>query len=447
MKISDLIKMGLRNLLRRKARTALTVVGVVIGTISILVMFSISIGMNTSFTKQMNDMGSLTSITISKFAPIKDDSGNYIDSKEQVIDDNLLKLINEIEHVKTATPIISADMSVRIGSKIMGYAPVQALDYEALMNLDLPKTTFGELPIDENSEVIIMGSGIPKNYFYNMRNGATYEYNPQKDKLVGTINLYQYQLKDDSKSAEFFIKDKVAILEQNSQFDYQCYMSIKAYKKWYEKAVQYLKTSDKKKAMKDLNEYQQIQVVVDTVDNVDKVESTINDMGYKTESLNQTRKPLQKTSKMLQTVLGGVGIVAMVVSAVSIANTMVMSIYERTKEIGVMKVLGCCISDIKKLFLFEAGMIGFIGSIIGLIFGFIASYCINKFGKPLFEALMKSTTVSYEPTTVTTQFSIIPFWLPFLAIGIGIFVGVLSGYFPARRATKISAIEAMKTEG
>jgi ABC-type antimicrobial peptide transport system permease subunit len=447
MKISDLIKMGLRNLLRRKARTALTVVGVVIGTISILVMFSISIGMNTSFKKQIMELGSITTISISKYAPIKDESGNYVDSKEQVIDDNLLNTLKQIEHVKTATPIISADMSLKIGSKIMGYAPIMAMDYEALMGLGLPKTTFGELPADENSDVIIMGSSIPKFYFYNMRNGASYEYKPEKDKLIGNINLYQYQMKEEGKVAEFPIKDNVAILDQNSQFDYQCYMSISAYKKWYEQAIQYLKTSDKKKAMKDLKEYQQIQLTVDNVDNVSKVEKAIKDMGYQTESLNQVMEPLQKTSKMLQMVLGGVGGVAMLVSAISIANTMVMSIYERTKEIGVMKVLGCYITDIKKLFLFEAGIIGFIGGVVGIMFGYIASFCINKYGGPLFKALMKSTSVSYETTSLTTQFSIIPFWLPFMAIGIGIFVGVLSGYFPARRATKISAIEAMKTEG
>jgi ABC-type transport system, involved in lipoprotein release, permease component len=154
-------------------------------------------------------------------------------------------------------------------------------------------------------------------------------------------------------------------------------------------------------------------------------------------------KPMEQTSNMLQMVLGGVGAVAMLVSAISIANTMVMSIYERTREIGVMKVLGCVIIDIKKLFLFEAGMIGLMGGILGIIISYIVSFCINKFGGPLFQALVSSTNLTGE---TTTKYSVIPLWLPILAAAFAMTVGIISGYYPAKRATKISAIEAMKSE-
>ena len=260
------------------------------------------------------------------------------------------------------------------------------------------------------------------------------------------MEMYQYELKDPTKKAEFYLGTNIAILQQNSQYDYQCFMSLDTFKKWYMEAIDYLKPSDKKKAIKALKEYETIQLNVDNVKNVSKVEQKIKEMGYQTESLNSYLAPLEQTSNMMQMVLGGVGAVAMLVSAISIANTMIMSIYERTKEIGVMKVLGCCITDIKKLFLFEAGMIGLIGGIIGIVLSYIASFCINKYGGPLFEALMKSTSVMYD-NSVSTSFSIIPIWLPFLAAGFAIAVGVISGYYPAKRATKISAIEAMKTEG
>ena len=134
----------------------------------------------------------------------------------------------------------------------------------------------------------------------------------------------------------------------------------------------------------------------------------------------------------------------MVVSAISIANTMVMSIYERTKEIGIMKVLGCIVTDIRKLFLLEAAIIGLFGGCIGIALGYISSWIINKFGAPVFGALM-SGNYMYDMTN--TKFSIIPIYLPFVALAISVAVGLGSGYFPARRATKISAIEAMKTEG
>ena len=154
-------------------------------------------------------------------------------------------------------------------------------------------------------------------------------------------------------------------------------------------------------------------------------------------------EPMQETANMLQMVLGAIGGVAMLVSAINIANTMIMAIYERTKEIGIMKVLGCQVRDVKKLFLFEAGMIGLMGGLVGILVSYVASWAINKFGQPLFESLMSGMMGA----GTESKFSQIPFWLPFLAAGFSIVVGVISGYFPAKRATKISAIEAMKTEG
>ncbi|WP_455718477.1 ABC transporter permease [Anaerosporobacter sp.] len=447
MKISDLIKMGLRNLSRRKARTALTVVGVVIGTISIVVMISIGIGMNTGFKSQVMELGSLTTITISKYAPIKDDEGNYVDSKEQIINEDLLNSVKQIKHVKTASPVFYADVTLKIGKGVEGYAYCAVMDLDAMKEFGLPDVQYGELPSEDNPDTLIMGSEVPKNYFYSTKgnNGSPYQFEPSKDKLLAYLNFYQYAFKDDTKRPEFYLGNNVAVLQQNSQYDYMCFMTLDTYKRWYMESIDYLKASDKKKAIKALKEYESIQLNVDNVKNVSKVEKKIKELGYQTESLNSYLEPLEQTSNMMQMVLGGVGAVAMLVSAISIANTMIMSIYERTKEIGVMKVLGCCITDIKKLFLFEAGMIGLIGGIIGIVLSYIASFCINKYGGPLFSALMKSTSVMYD-SKVSTSFSIIPIWLPFLAAGVGIAVGVISGYFPAKRATKISAIEAMKTE-
>ena len=126
----------------------------------------------------------------------------------------------------------------------------------------------------------------------------------------------------------------------------------------------------------------------------------------------------------------------MLVSAIGIANTMVMSIYERTREIGVMKVLGCLISDIKKLFLFEASMIGLIGGALGVGLSYLASYFMNKYSGAIGGALGVGSSGS--------KISVIPIWLVLLALGFAMLVGIISGYYPAKRATKIKAIEALR---
>lgn len=109
-----------------------------------------------------------------------------------------------------------------------------------------------------------------------------------------------------------------------------------------------------------------------------------------------------------------------------------------------MKVLGCYIRDIKKLFLFEAGIIGFLGGLVGVGLSYLLAHLLNKYGGSFLGSLMSLTGGNAE---AGAAYCMIPFWLPFVALLVAVLVGVFSGYIPARRATKISAIEAMKNEG
>lgn len=449
MKISDLMKMGLRNLGRRKARTALTIVGVVIGTISIVVMFSIGIGMNTNFKKQVMELGSLTAVTVSKYQDVIDDKGNYVDFKEQALNNDLIRQIEQMEHVKTVSPVINGNVRLVANGKYECGMNVLVMDSGTFDAFDFPALSVGSYEVDEDDDIptIWVGANVLSNYFYNP-NAMRYEEVKVEptDKIRLTIQNWEFQLEEGKRARDYEVN--VAVFEQtdNWEYDGSIYMDQKQYEKLYREYMRNLKVADRKKAEKQLTDYNSIKVNVDNVNSVEKVQNAIKDLGFYSSSLTSLTKPMEETSKMLQMVLGGVGAVAMLVSAISIANTMVMSIYERTKEIGVMKVLGCLVRDIKKLFLFEAAMIGLMGGIVGITLSYAISYAINKFGAPLFEALMSGSSVGYGQEVVNTSFSIIPFWLPFLAAAFAMSVGIVSGYYPANRATKISAIEAMKSE-
>ena len=182
--------------------------------------------------------------------------------------------------------------------------------------------------------------------------------------------------------------------------------------------------------------YSEIWVAVDDVKYVEDVQNTIKSMEYGTYSLADMVKPMQETANTLELILGGIGAVSMLVSAIGIANTMIMSIYERTKEIGVMKVLGCLITDIKKLFLFEASMIGLIGGGIGVGLSYLASYFMNNYADQIGGVLGIGIGGG--------KVSVIPVWLSFAALAFAMLVGIISGYYPAKRATKIKAIEALR---
>ena len=109
---------------------------------------------------------------------------------------------------------------------------------------------------------------------------------------------------------------------------------------------------------------------------------------------------------------------------------MMMSIYERTKEIGVMKVLGCDLSAIRNMFLTEAGFIGLIGGVLGLILSYIISAVINFVMKGMY-----ASGISY-----------IPFYLSLLALVFSVIIGMLAGLFPALRAMRLSPLAAIRNE-
>ena len=169
------------------------------------------------------------------------------------------------------------------------------------------------------------------------------------------------------------------------------------------------------------------------------VKKEFEKLGFKSYSDMEYIAPMQETAKMLEMILGAIGAVAMLVSAINIANTMIMSIYERTREIGIMKVLGCRVADIRKLFLFEAGMIGLIGGLVGIGLSYIASWALNKYGADILGSIMNG---GYGGTA--SAVSVIPLWLPLFGAAFAMMVGIVSGFIPAVKATKISAIEAMK---
>lgn len=442
MRIIDLLKMALRNLTRRKARTALTIVGVIIGTISITVMISIGIGMNQSFEESIMENGSMTTINVSSDAWEEDEDGNWTSTKQKLTDDTIAQL-KAIEHVKCATPILWGNAQLFSG-KYSTWLSLRIMDMTCYQEFGFPALENGEYP---NEETIKNGIFVGKEAIYEF---SYWTGNTNKVKDVDFYNdkvelqFMDYMASENKKAFSYLLTDKYAIGGNEdggwSEADYTAFMDINLYRELYRKYAKTLKADDRKRALQSLESYENITINVDNMNNVTDVQEKISELGLKSESNMQYIKPMQETANMLELVLGAIGGVAMLVSAINIANTMIMSIYERTKEIGIMKVLGCKVSDIKKLFLLEAGLIGFIGGVIGVGFSYIVSWAFNRFGGDLFATLMEG------PVSEGGGVSVIPLWLPFFAAGFGILVGLISGFIPALRATRISAIEAMKSE-
>ena len=154
---------------------------------------------------------------------------------------------------------------------------------------------------------------------------------------------------------------------------------------------------------------------------------------------------LNTYKEQIQTVqgfLGFIGAISMLVAALSIANTMMMSIYERTREIGVMKVLGCKLGNIRMMFLTEAAYIGVFGGLMGLGLSYALSYALNNvlWLQEMVGSIMSSTALFTDGGTT----SVIPSSLALGTWSGVIAVSVLSGIYPAQRAMGLSSLAAIR---
>ena len=174
--------------------------------------------------------------------------------------------------------------------------------------------------------------------------------------------------------------------------------------------------------------YDLVWVMVKNVNDVQRIVKLIRDTGLNTYSLNDMLETVRTQSRQIQGMLGALGGIAVLISAICVANTMMMSITERTREIGVLKVLGTVRSDIFKMFLSEALIVGVIGGAAGLVLRFIAKWLI-----PVIFASRELRCV-------------LPWWLAVCGVVFAGAVAIAAAWMPARKATLISPNEAIRSE-
>jgi ABC-type lipoprotein release transport system permease subunit len=191
-----------------------------------------------------------------------------------------------------------------------------------------------------------------------------------------------------------------------------------------------------------LSSYEYVEVLVDSIDSVLEVQKELREYGVYASSPIEYLDEMKKQIQTMQNFLGFIGAISMLVAALSIANTMMMSIYERTREIGVMKVLGCKLGNIRMLFLAEAAYIGFFGGAIGLVFSYALSWALNNviWLQEMVAQIMSSNYFGGAGGDV----SIIPPELAMGAWALVVGVALCSGLYPAYRAMRLSSLAAIR---
>lgn len=462
MKIFDLIGMGFKNLWRRKLRTFLTVLGVLIGATSIVVMLSLGIALNIETDKQIKQMGGLNKIEVrpdwEKFeAKNNNNKGEWI---EPYISDKEIEKIRKLDNVKAVAP--SFEVSGRlVSNKYLSYGRICGVYPEAMeiFGFEVEK---GRLLNDDDTLGIVIGKMATQRFYdpklRNKRRRSRsqekqIQIDPLKDPLMFTFDSsYGREDQKGKKRPKLYKLDPIGILKSGDyERDYGIYMNIeylKKIKEQYDREVA-RESKERKSSKPKESGYQEAKVFVEDIKKIDEVTKQLEKLGLQSYSMTEYLEPIKKQAATVQAILGGIGAISLIVAAIGITNTMVMSIYERTREIGVMKVIGARLKDIKRIFLFEAGMIGFIGGVVSIGLSYGLSYLLNQFGGDFMGGMVGGGMMmrgNAEEEGAKMAISVIPMWLAFSALGFSTLVGLVSGFWPAVRAMKLSALEAIKTE-
>jgi putative ABC transport system permease protein len=187
--------------------------------------------------------------------------------------------------------------------------------------------------------------------------------------------------------------------------------------------------------------YNQVIVKVLDPNQALDIADQITQMGFQANSPQSFLQGINNTFLILQIIFGGVGAIALLVAAIGIANTMAMSILERTREIGLMKAVGATNRDILSIFLGEAAGIGFLGGVGGVVIGWLAAQAINVIAI-IYLAGQASQQGGAPPSVAVYT----PVWLPIFALVFSTFIGMLSGLYPALRAATMIPVQALKYE-
>ena len=454
MKISDLLLMSLESLFKRKVRTILTIMGVVIGTTSIVVMLSLGLGMKASLMAELESYGSLKSIEVSSSGRY-DDNGKEKNPEDTLLSDARIEQFRNMEHVESVDPVLSTQVIIKCGiyeyeGEIMGVSR-DVLESKAQ---DLGQ---GSIPA-EGEEISFLYGNMILAYFMNTKTNK-YEYweteklpdidlmNDQVFVIFDTDKYRQSQYPPSDgpavKAPKKYIVNTAGVFAGDPNTwtvdSYNIYCDIDALKEmlsreFHGRVIPGQPTKKNGKPYKELY-YSTVNVNVDEMENVAAIQQAITDMGYRAYSNAEWLESDMQIMNIIQAVLGGIGGISLFVAAIGITNTMMMSIYERTKEIGIMKVIGCRIRDIQMLFLVEAGYIGFIGGAIGILLSYGISYILNtvlNLGEAMFEE--------------GSNISVIPPWLALIAVVFAALIAMLAGFLPSIRAMKLSPLAAIRAE-
>lgn len=397
MFIADTLKLSLRNFKTRKMRTLLTIMGISVGIGAILFLVSLGYGLQNVVLQRIATSDALLSLEI------QSKSENLPLNKEAV--DKISK-INSIQEV--------SPLATFLGQASLG---------------DLS----GDIAINGINPSFFRLSGI------KVKNGSIMSEGVDNEAVISTAGMRLFNAKDVAeiigKEMELTIFVPKKVDEENTEVEI-----VKKEQKF--KIVGVLEDDSSNfvfipyQSISDLNitSLNQIKVKVSESKALESVRSDIIQLGFSVAAISDVIDQASKIFSIVQIVLALFGVIALIVSAIGMFNTMTIALLERTQEIGIMKALGATQRDVWQMFLFESVLMGFLGGIGGLGVGFL--------GGKLFNYGINTLASHFGGESLNVFQS--PMWFIVVIVGTSAIVGLFTGLYPARRAGRLNPLVALR---
>lgn len=485
MRILDLVSVSFKNLFRQRLRTFLTIVSMMVGAFLISVMMSVGNGLENFLVSQVTLFSNTRTIGVRKAVAVGEMMG-FGDIEEYKEDKNVSNPVEvEDENDSDRTSIdsrsgdasleerpdseVSSEMELFMSDRKLGKEDLEKIreikhvedaqleavlipEYITLVDVEDAKklkVTFYGLSVgmmDDVNCVMVDENLLDEANFILLSDKYVEEWNVKREDLLGMEIVVNVALsvppvanesRSDSNSEDFTLV--VAGVVEKNIFGQIAMVSPDTINKLG--AYRFQKELDDYKKEETAME---IVVVVDSEENVDKVDEEIEKMGYNSDTYEEGIGQIGIVFDIINYLLSSFGIIALVVASIGIANTLLMAIYERTREIGVMKAVGATRRTIGTMFTFEASLLGFLGGVLGLLvgwgFGQMANSILHN-GLNIGNFNLISPILGDYPQYNVSVFD----WsMVVLVMGVTTLVALFAGLYPAWRASTLNPIDALR---
>jgi putative ABC transport system permease protein len=450
MKTRDLTDLAMQNLSEALFRNALTTLGVAVGVAALVAMLSLGVGLQQLASKRLSQSGLFDTIFVTPRNSFRGmgrpQREVQPDKPPRALDEDARKEIEKLPNVIEVYPQVRFFTEVRFNNK--SYATVVAGMPESSKNSGAFDGMQGRFFSSPTANEAILQIEFAKDLSEKpnslLGQELTLRY-AERQALAPNATDTPSNAREPSRGFSVVPRDLrlriVGVVETEPAAGYGGYGNARLFMPLQTAAtLRAAQVNDLRDIVRDSSAnkttYPSLSVRAKSPSHVEALEASIKTLGFNTFSLLDASKSLRTFFSVFDLLLGIFGSLALAVATLGIVNTLVMAILERRREIGILKALGAADSDVQQLFFVEAGVMGFLGGILGVSLGWL-----------LGRALTFGTNVYLHRQNLNSiELSSVPWWLVLSGLVFAVLVSLAAGLYPASRAARLNPVDALRYE-